>query len=258
MVQDGIPIMPTHQVLILLFIFFLLLFIYPHSPSLAKAVMLARAFPMFKEVNGEADRFGVVVASEKRMKRIYGWVRSFNIRHNYAPRRPTHVAQNPNVQEREIDDFVSLVRRYAERYVIPFLWDEMCNYNHCIDRNKVPIRNILNADQTNWPYAPPPKATLAPRGSRSVNVAVPKTKCGTRLTLMVCAGADGTLLPLMGVFQGTPKGKVKREANELSRIDPKVARFVTQDNAWFDEDVMLTWINTVSTHWLYHMLLFHL
>ena len=80
--------------------------------------MLARAFPMFKEVNGEADRFGVVVASEKRMKRIYGWVRSFNIRHNYAPRRPTHVAQNPNVQEREIDDFVSLVRRYAERYVI--------------------------------------------------------------------------------------------------------------------------------------------
>ncbi|GMF59698.1 unnamed protein product [Phytophthora fragariaefolia] len=58
--------------------------------------------------------------------------------------------------------------------------------------------------------------------------------------MAVLVRADGLMLPPHFVFKGQPGGEVEREVR--SCLPPHVATCSMQENAWFDERVMLKWI----------------
>ncbi|GMG17681.1 unnamed protein product [Phytophthora fragariaefolia] len=60
------------------------------------------------------------------------------------------------------------------------------------------------------------------------------------ITMTVLVRADGVMLPPHFVFKGQPGGEVEREVR--SCVPPHVATYSVQENAWFDERVMLKWI----------------
>ncbi|KAL7562515.1 hypothetical protein ACA910_008223 [Epithemia clementina (nom. ined.)] len=99
---------------------------------------------------------------------------------------------------------------------------------------------IINMDQT--PYNPKesdPK-TLAFKGSKTVNAKEMKTSVGRIIALLgICA--DGTKLPPLFVFKGSPGGSIQREFATF----PNNAHYIMQKNAWTDERVMLHWVETV-------------
>jgi hypothetical protein len=63
-----------------------------------------------------------------------------------------------------------------------------------------------------------------------------------RVTIAAMIVADGTLLPLMIIFKGTPNGRVAR--TEFVAY-PTTNHYRCQENAWMDKQVMLVWVNEV-------------
>ena len=105
----------------------------------------------------------------------------------------------------------------------------------------IPLSNIYNADQTNCYYSLESKYTLTKRGSRTV--AVRGSGSTSRCTLMLGVSMDGRKLPPYIVFKGEKKGRIAGEFNN-SQVHgyPEGVLLCTQNHAWFDEDVMLDWI----------------
>ncbi len=131
--------------------------------------------------------------------------------HSIVYRMGTHVSQhNPEEVAREAADFMSLMR-------------PIVTGPHC-DR-----RFILNMDQTPVYYSMSKKRTLVTNDTK-------------RATITVTIAADGTLLPSTMIFKGKRDGQIaKSELKTLSTIH----HYKCQDNAWMDEDVMLTWVTDI-------------
>ncbi len=61
-------------------------------------------------------------------------------------------------------------------------------------------------------------------------------------TVAVTIAADGTLLPSMIIFKGTPNRRIAR--TEFVAY-PTTNHYHCQENAWMDKQVMLAWVNEV-------------
>jgi hypothetical protein len=59
--------------------------------------------------------------------------------------------------------------------------------------------------------------------------------------------ADGTVLPAMVIFKGSPKGKIA--TREFSSY-PTNSMYRCQENAWMDEAVMVAWVDEVLAPYL--------
>jgi hypothetical protein len=104
--------------------------------------------------------------------------------------------------------------------------------------------NVYNADQTNVYFSLESVYTYAETGSRTVSVKA--CDSNQRCTVMLCANKAGEKVIPYIVFKGknTKFGLVKKEIHR--RIGyPKDVELAVQDNAWFDEVVMLDWIDRV-------------
>ena len=99
---------------------------------------------------------------------------------------------------------------------------------------------IINMDQT--PYDPKDSdgRTLAKKGSKTVNSKKVKTSVG-RITACLSVCADGSKLPPLIVYKGTPGGTIEREFKDF----PKESKYAVQPNAWADERVTLQWVDEV-------------
>ncbi len=78
------------------------------------------------------------------------------------------------------------------------------------------------------------------------NLCQPKVTGGSRATALSCAAADGSKLPPLLTVKDTTSGLIATK--ELPRINAlNVGRIVvnTQENAWCDGDVMLSWVKLV-------------
>ncbi|KAE8911798.1 hypothetical protein PF005_g29039 [Phytophthora fragariae] len=62
------------------------------------------------------------------------------------------------------------------------------------------------------------------------------------ITIAILARADGVVLPPHFVFKGQPGEDVEKEVQ--SYVPHLMATSSVQENAWFDERVMLEWIET--------------
>jgi hypothetical protein len=99
----------------------------------------------------------------------------------------------------------------------------------------------LNMDQTPMWYAMTPKTTIEPRGSRTVNVRT-ATGDSKRVTVAVTITASGHQLPSMVVFKGSPTGTIARR--EIPTL-PGGLLYRVNAKAWFNEQVMLDWVEHV-------------
>ncbi|DBA02551.1 TPA: hypothetical protein N0F65_011023 [Lagenidium giganteum] len=106
-------------------------------------------------------------------------------------------------------------------------------------------RALFNMDQTAIFQSMGRRVTIDFIGSQQVP-AVTDGSDSYRFTLAITASADGRILPPHFVFKGKPGGSVEAEVTAFTH--PSVATFSVQENAWFDERVMLEWVETCWAH----------
>ncbi len=105
------------------------------------------------------------------------------------------------------------------------------------------LRFVINMDQTPVYFSMNAKRTFEVVGKKTVHICT-MTNDTKRVTVAVTITADGTLLPLTLIFKGKPNGRIVTK--EFPRGDyPTTHFYKCQDNAWMDEEVMITWVNKV-------------
>lgn len=138
-----------------------------------------------------------------------------------AWRRGTHKAQNNRFDAQVVADF----RKYfAEKK----------------DMLEIKEENIFNCDQTNIDFDQAARYTLAEKGSKTVSIK--GADSSNRAGVMLCCSKFEKTPPFV-VFKGayTKYGRIKKEL--LAREGfPENCFFTCQKKAWFDERVMLQWI----------------
>jgi hypothetical protein len=122
---------------------------------------------------------------------------------------------------------------------------EACNYMACMRRivlgSNRDRRFILNMDQTPVYFLMSAKRTLEVIRKKTVHICT-TPEDNKRATVAVTIAADGTQLPSMVVFKGSPKGTIAR--TEFSSY-PTTIRYRCQANAWMDEAVVVAWVDEV-------------
>ena len=137
-------------------------------------------------------------------------------------RKGTSKAQVTRSCSRLIADFKSMVE------------EKIAMYN-------IPLQNIYNADQTNVYYSMEGRYTLERRGTKTITVRGAATS--SRSTVMLGCGLDGTKIPPYVVYKGTSNGRIATEfTNSVESGYPEGVVLAVQENAWFDEAIMLDWI----------------
>jgi hypothetical protein len=134
----------------------------------------------------------------------------------------THCAQRPPVEVKE-DAFSYIV------LVVP-----KC-VGHTHDKNF-----ILNMDQINTYFRMSPRTTINQRGARAINMR--QVDDSKRCTVAFTISASGNILKPMVVYQGAPCGRIA--LRELP-LHPHECHYAMQKKAWFDEAVMLDWVENV-------------
>ena len=103
---------------------------------------------------------------------------------------------------------------------------------------------IINMDQTPYKLCDVPKKTLNQRGEKTVTAKAPKTSLG-RVTCALTVCADGTKLPPLLIYKGTPGRDIEKEFASKKHAYPKGVFCMVQKTAWTDERVMHFWIDHV-------------
>jgi DDE superfamily endonuclease len=105
--------------------------------------------------------------------------------------------------------------------------------------------DTFNVDQTNLPFSMESTYTWAKRNSRSVPIR--SASSNQRATVMLGCNATGTImLPPFMVFKGST-AQTGRIYQELRQSDgyPDGVELTVQEKVWFDESIMLQWIQVV-------------
>jgi len=164
----------------------------------------------------------------RRMKRysLFQLVRQFLCANGIVMRATTHTSQEDCAQKHdEATAFIIATR--------PIL-----TQSH---RHKA---FIINMDQTPYKLCDPPKKTLNQRGEKTVTAKSPKTSLG-RVTCALTVCADGTKLPPLLIYKGTPGADIEKEFVSKKHDYPKGVFCMVQKTAWTDERVMHYWIDHV-------------
>jgi len=161
--------------------------------------------------------------AEKSLPARYMCISRFLHANNMVHRIATHTSQKP--PEAACQD----ARSYM-KMVVPM----------CVGRTHDP-KFTINMDQTNQFYGSSPKSTINVRGQRTVNMqkgAEESKRCTVALT---ATAAGGFLTPFI-VYKGVKGGTIdKRELPQ----HPQGAVYTVQNKAWFNEEVMLHWVEHV-------------
>lgn len=175
------------------------------------------------------------VMSPKTKDAKISWCQRFMKRNGLTIRRICHSGRQTR------DDLEKLRLPFVEEVV------ELVA-SHCVfdPRTSLTVsRALFNMDQTSVYWGMGKRTTVEFVGAQTVRSA---TNGGEsyRCTMALTAAANGRIIPPHFVFNGTPGGDVEREVN--SYCMGEVATFSVQNNAWFDERVMLEWIEKCWKH----------
>ena len=100
---------------------------------------------------------------------------------------------------------------------------------------------FVNMDQTGIWYNMAPRSTVDHRGSLSVAVKTGGNE-SNRVTVALCVCSDGFKLPPFVVYKGSASGRIAREMATGAHAYSQELVYACQDSAWFDERIMLLWI----------------
>ena len=163
----------------------------------------------------------------KTLPARYMCISRFLHKNNLVHRIATHTSQKPPESACEdAKSYLQLVR--------PML----------VGRTRDP-RWTLNMDQTNQFYGSSPKLTINVRGQRTVNMrkgADDSKRCTVALTVT----AAGQFLQPFIVYKGVVGGTIDKR--ELPTKHPSGAVYTVQKKAWFDERVMLFWVEVLAPY----------
>ena len=102
------------------------------------------------------------------------------------------------------------------------------------------MKRIYNADQTGLFYQKLPNRIYVDKGCKNDYAGAKQMKDKTRITLMICTSAHGEKVPLALVG----KAKNPRCFDHLDKDELPMA-YKNQNNAWFDQNITIWWINDV-------------
>ncbi|RLN11030.1 hypothetical protein BBJ28_00009198 [Nothophytophthora sp. Chile5] len=157
------------------------------------------------------------------------WCSRFMKRHRFTIRRVTHSGRDTRADmESAKSVFVSSVLQYM--------------LQHFLDpRTSLPILRVLfNMDQTSMYCDMRSRATVELVGAPTV----PSITGGGesyRCTVALTVSADGRMHPPHFVFKGVPGGTVEAQVRRFAL--PETATFSVQTKAWYNERVMMEWID---------------
>ncbi|GMF35090.1 unnamed protein product [Phytophthora fragariaefolia] len=119
---------------------------------------------------------------------------------------------------------------------------ELVNLHCPVDpKSSLPVsRALFNMDQTSVFWGMGKRSTVDFVGAPTVRSTTNDSE-GYRCTMALTIAADGRVLPSHFVYNGAPGGDVEREVSAFFLAD--VATFSVQECAWFDDRVMLEWID---------------
>jgi hypothetical protein len=102
-------------------------------------------------------------------------------------------------------------------------------------------RFVLNTNQTNSKFGNSPSHTINQRGARTINMRIgtDDSKC---CTVTLTMSASGEMLTPMVVFKGARYGRI---ATREIRDHPQGMKYAMQLKAWFNEVIMLNWVDNV-------------
>jgi DDE superfamily endonuclease len=173
----------------------------------------------------EAMRIDPVSCSDLSSEALRQRIARLLDRWDVSYRRSTNVSQQSRFDPVIMDDFKKHIVEYCTLI-------------------GVTKENIYNADQTNIPFAITSKSTYAARGSRTVSVR--GVQSSSRCTTMLCCSMLANKLPPFIVFKGS-RNRTGAIFRELAKKEgyPESVELAVQESAWFDELVMLDWIERV-------------
>ena len=151
----------------------------------------------------------------------YCAVRRFVKAHSMVYRMGTHQLQrHPDEVVEEAVDYMAVVRKLVVGL-------------HCDS----PF--IMNLDQKTVYFSMDGNQTLNNAGAWTIHIRT-STNNTKRATVAVTICADGTLLPSVVVFKGTPLGQIAK--TEFAAYSPN-HQYHCQAAAWMDETVMIAWVD---------------
>jgi hypothetical protein len=103
---------------------------------------------------------------------------------------------------------------------------------------------FINMDQTAVYYNPVSITTVDFVGAVAVQAATNDQE-SQRVTVALTIGSNGEKLRPFVVFKGCPGGRISRELAFTVERHSDVVRCAVQPNAWFDEEIMLIWIDQI-------------
>lgn len=111
-------------------------------------------------------------------------------------------------------------------------------------RSANPDTVFINMDQTAVYYNSCPTTTVDFIGAVAVQASTSDQE-SQRVTSALTITSNGQKLRPFIVFKGRPNGRISRELSSAVVRHSDAVCCVVQPRAWFDEDVMLTWIEKV-------------
>jgi DDE superfamily endonuclease len=160
----------------------------------------------------EAERYG----TQKTL--IWRWFKQ----HNYSWRAIT--SQGPKSKTEQRQKALSFVEAIRPMLV----------------GNHVDFDFVINMDQTALFFAPKPRRSYAPTGSKRVFACTPDS-ASSRATGMMTICASGKKLQLLIVYQASTKGPIRKSLVNF----PKGAQYTTQKKGWTNKVSMLCWVDKV-------------
>jgi hypothetical protein len=120
-------------------------------------------------------------------------------------------------------------------------------YREIEERNQLQ-RNVIyiNMDQVAVIYGDSGRLTIDFRGSTSVQARTGFSQVD-RATVALSVSSNGEKLTPLIVFRGTIGGRVAREFSRTTDPYPTALHYMTNQNAWMTEEVMIEWIAKILT-----------
>lgn len=169
---------------------------------------------------------------EKDRSVLLNWVKRFCRKKSIVLRHKNKlVKKNPDVLRQLTEAFDAYVDRQIKTYPDLTEW------------------NWANADQTALFFNDVGNTTLESAGAKEVHLASAGSE-KTRVTVMLGAFLEGTMLRPMAVFKGkdTDRGRIREEfKHPVANGYPPNSKIklVVQESAWFDLTVMNNWVDNV-------------
>ena len=175
-------------------------------------------FALVRKIGSLKPEF-LLKSSSARLMCVSRFLAANNLVHRVA----THTAQRPpeEVHEDEKSHLVLAVPK-------------------CVGPTCDP-RFILNMDQTNSKFSNSPGQTIDQRGACTINMRT-GTNDSKRCTVALTMSASGEMLQPMVISKGTRHGCI---ATREIRDHPQGMKYVMQLKAWFNEVIMLNWVDNV-------------